>query len=219
MGRALGLLRAACPDTGFDALAGLSIGQRDVLLLRLRQHTVGADFTGIAECPDCGEPIEMVLRAADLLGGEPLTEIAVSLDGYELRLRPPNSRDLAAASHPDTARARIELLEQCLMEARYRGAPALAAALPEAVVEEAERRLGEADPNSDIRIAAACPACGAEQRMTFDIVAFFWREIDAWSHRMLREVHTLASAYGWGEEEILALGPVRRQCYLDLVGA
>jgi hypothetical protein len=219
IGRALELLRAACPETGFDALAGLTIGQRDALLLRLRQHTFGAEFTGAAECERCGEQVELVLRAADLVAGEPLAETTASWDGYELRLRPPDSRDLTAASHPDLARARVQLLERCLIEARYRGEAAAAAELPDEVVEEAERRLAEADPVSDIRIVAVCPACGARQPMTFDIVVFFWREIEAWAQRILREVHTLASAYGWGEEEILALSPVRRQCYVDLVGA
>src|SRR5450755_4032223 len=96
IGRALELLRAGCPEAGVDALAGLSIGQRDALLLRLRQHTFGPELTGAAECPGCGEPIELALRAADLFAGEAVAEVAVELDGYELRLRPPNSRDLAA---------------------------------------------------------------------------------------------------------------------------
>jgi len=218
IGRALEMLRAACPETGVEVLAGLSIGQRDALLLRLRRQTFGPDLTGAAECPGCGESIELALRAADLFAGATPAEVTLELHGYELRLRPPNSRDLAAASHPDLAQARLELLESCLIEARHQGAMASAAALPEAVIELAERRLAEADPDSDIRIRTTCPGCGAEQRMTFDIVGFFWREIDAWSQRMLREVHTLAMAYGWSEDEILALGSVRRQCYLDLVG-
>jgi hypothetical protein len=28
-------------------------------------------------------------------------------------------------------------------------------------------------------------------------------------------VHTLASAYGWGEQDILGLSPIRRRCYLE----
>jgi hypothetical protein len=35
----------------------------------------------------------------------------------------------------------------------------------------------------------------------------------------LRDVHELASAYGWRESEILALSPQRRQAYLELVRA
>jgi hypothetical protein len=34
----------------------------------------------------------------------------------------------------------------------------------------------------------------------------------------LREVHTLAWAYGWREADILAMSPARRQFYIELVG-
>ena len=51
----------------------------------------------------------------------------------------------------------------------------------------------------------------------FDIVSFFWAEIDAWARRVLREVNVLARAYGWRESDILALSPVRRQIYLSMV--
>ena len=37
--------------------------------------------------------------------------------------------------------------------------------------------------------------------------------------RILREVHTLAAAYGWSEAEILALSPARRRVYLELAAA
>jgi hypothetical protein len=52
----------------------------------------------------------------------------------------------------------------------------------------------------------------------FDIVSFFWAEIGAWAQRLLREVHALASAYGWREADILALSAWRRRQYLDLAG-
>jgi hypothetical protein len=48
-------------------------------------------------------------------------------------------------------------------------------------------------------------------------VAFFWKEINHWANRILREVHLLASTYGWSEADILALTPTRRQWYLALV--
>jgi hypothetical protein len=49
------------------------------------------------------------------------------------------------------------------------------------------------------------------------VVAFFWEEIDVWAERTLSDVHRLASAYGWSESDILALGPRRRQRYLALI--
>ena len=49
-------------------------------------------------------------------------------------------------------------------------------------------------------------------------MSFLWTEIEAWAWRMLSDVHTLARAYGWGERDILALSPTRRQFYLEMGG-
>jgi hypothetical protein len=75
----------------------------------------------------------------------------------------------------------------------------------------------QADPQADVQLALTCPACGHQWEATFDIASFFWSEIDSWAHRILREVHTLASAYGWREADILAMSPQRRQLYLEMV--
>jgi hypothetical protein len=36
---------------------------------------------------------------------------------------------------------------------------------------------------------------------------------------VLREVHILASAYGWREDDILAMSPARRRIYLEMLRA
>jgi hypothetical protein len=51
----------------------------------------------------------------------------------------------------------------------------------------------------------------------FDIGAFLWEEIAAQARRLLREVHTLARAYGWREADILVMSAARRQAYLEMV--
>ena len=80
-----------------------------------------------------------------------------------------------------------------------------------------ESRMAQADPQANIQLALGCPACGHSWLALFDIVGFFWREIDTWARRVLRDIHTLALAYGWSEAEILALSPWRRQFYLEMV--
>ena len=78
--------------------------------------------------------------------------------------------------------------------------------------------MADADPQADVRLALDCPACGHKFLAAFDVVAYFWSEINAWAYRLLGEVHTLASAYGWREDDILALSPWRRHVYLEMVG-
>ena len=57
----------------------------------------------------------------------------------------------------------------------------------------------------------------ASWQLTLDIVSFLWSEISSLAKRHLREVHTLAWAYGWSEADILAMSPARRQFYLESV--
>ena len=216
--QALDLLQAACPEIA--RAEELSIGRRDALLLRLRQFTFGRELTGMWHCGECGEQIELTFAAPDLLMHESSQDpIEFTTSGYELRLRPVNSADVEAVADPDLARARRTLLERCLLASSFEGAPISVLEMPETLIDDIERRLAKADPHSEILLAAQCPACRRRNRVTFDITSFFWREIESWAMRTLREVHTLASAYHWAEEEILALSPLRRRCYLDLVGA
>ena len=49
------------------------------------------------------------------------------------------------------------------------------------------------------------------------MASFVWEEVDAAARRLLGEVHALASAYGWSQEEILALGSQRRAAYMRLI--
>ena len=41
--------------------------------------------------------------------------------------------------------------------------------------------------------------------------------LDAWAKRVLEEVHTLASAYGWAQSEILSMSAARRRRYVAMV--
>ena len=50
-----------------------------------------------------------------------------------------------------------------------------------------------------------------------DIASFFWSEIHSWAQRALREVATLARAYGWREADILSMSARRRQAYLEMI--
>jgi hypothetical protein len=94
-----------------------------------------------------------------------------------------------------------------------RSADQLPANIREAVVEQ----MAQADPQADVQVPLSCPECGHQWQAHFDIVSFFWSEIDAWATRTLRDVHVLASAYGWREADILGMTPWRRHRYLELV--
>jgi hypothetical protein len=215
------LLAACRPDATADELARLSLGRRDARLLELRRQVFGPDFTGLTDCPSCGDRLELGFRAEDVLSEPtvgPEEELALDLDGYAVRFRLPNSLDLAALTGPeDVTAARRRLLERCLLEAHSGGVERAAAELPEAVIAGIAARMAQADPQADVRLSLDCPACGHRWQAPLDVAAFFGEELNAWADRTLREVHILASAYGWSEAEILALPPSRRHGYLEMI--
>lgn len=143
--------------------------------------------------------------------------LTVRHDGYEVAFRLPTSRDLLEAGKGEGAEAR--LLERCVLEARSGEDPVAADALPVPVIEAVGAAMADADPLADVRLELTCPACGHGWTSPFDPVAFFWDEIEAWVPRLLREVHRLASAYGWSEREILGMSAWRRAEYLRLLEA
>ncbi|MGW8392265.1 T4 family baseplate hub assembly chaperone [Pseudoduganella sp. HUAS MS19] len=221
--RAALLLAAAYPSTPPGQLAQMPIGQRDALLLALREATFGSRIASVAPCPQCGEQLELAFSHADLpqqrsADDEPHQ---LEVDGYALRFRCVNSDDLAAlcAGIAGQSAPRLELLGRCVLEAWQADTQVRVDRLPAHVLDAVEARMAQADAGADLRIAVECPACGHRWQALFDIVSFFWDEIESWACRLLREVHALASAYGWSESEILGLSPFRRRCYLEMVGA
>ncbi|MGD8791837.1 MAG: phage baseplate protein [Anaerolineae bacterium] len=224
--QALLLLAAASPGTPLEALARLSIGRRDRRLLRLRAWTFGPRIVARADCPACGERLELDFRVEDLVADEAAgldtnpEPLALQMAGYDLRFRLPNSLDLeAVAASGGNGEGRRRLLARCLLEARGEAGEAPAETLPDEVVEAVAARMAAADPQAEVELALSCPACDHRWQAVFDISAFFWEEVEAWAQRTLREVHALAGAYGWRETDILALSAWRRQAYLEMIGA
>ncbi len=217
----LTLLAAACPETSLDALAKLSIGQRDALLLRLREQTFGPQLTSLVICSNCGERLELNFKVADILV-EPEIEAAetysLNVADYEASFRLPNSLDLAALSkHTPPAAARQQLLQRCLVVYYGQDQTKSLDQVPAEVIEAVTQKMSQADPQAKVRLSLLCPACEHQWLAVFDILSFFWTEINSWAHRILREAHTLASAYGWSETDILTMSPWRRRFYLDML--
>jgi hypothetical protein len=220
--RALLVLKAALPSSSDAALARMGIGQRDAMLLKLRVATFGPMLNARALCPACGETVSFTADAHRMLAAtetEGEDNDTFSIDGFRLRLRAPDSRDLAAAAATGDARAaRDLLLERVLVGAWRRDTAVAARDLPDPVVARAVRHLADREGAADVTFALACPACGHQWSAPLDAEAFVWAEIAAEAERMARAVDSLARTYGWSEAEILGLSPARRQLYLQLAG-
>ncbi len=218
--RALLLLTCACPEASLEKLATLSIGRRDAQLLWLREQTFGPQLMSVLKCMKCGQRLELSFNVAELRAAsaaEAAELLSLQIDGYALSFRLPDSLDLAAIAKMEMTAGRRVLLQRCLLASSHIDKELSADELPEPIVQAIVERMAEADPQADMQLAIACPVCDSQWQAGFDIVSFFWSEIDAWAHRLLREIHTLASAYGWREADILAMNPWRRQCYLAMI--
>lgn len=222
--RGLALLAAAWPERSLDELARLPIGRRDVQLLRLRCELFGAGLEVRTACPDCREPLELALETSELIaaagpGGDaaPSAPQTLEVEGRLVRFRLPDSLDLLdAIAAPEPRRA---LLARCVLGSESPGAaPTDAAALSAETVAALAARMEALDPLASVAFSLTCPACGHGWAAPLDVLSYVWNEIDAWAHRTLREVHWLASTYGWREIDILALGARRRQAYLQVSG-
>ena len=210
--RALSMLSAACPDAPNEQLVALSIGQRDVCLLQLRELLFGAELSSIVDCPGCNERLEMSFTTADMRmpPGWEAERLTVEHDGRTARLRLPTSADLLALRAGSVEQMSDELFGLCLLDARPEP-------LLEGFLEAASPAMADADPQAEVKLALTCPCCQRQWKAVFDVASYLWREVQERAGQLLREVHILAAAYGWREGEILALSPWRRQFYLEML--
>ncbi|MFL6034446.1 MAG: hypothetical protein ACJ74I_05170 [Gaiellaceae bacterium] len=188
----------------------LPIGRRDARLLGVHAAIAGAALEATAACPACGTAAEFAIAVEALLAraNEAREPEPLEVDGQVVAWRSPDSRDVAAASlAPDAAEAERVLLERCV------GASGLTDEQRRAVT----TAMADADPLAEVLADMTCPACGEQFVADLDVAQFVWAEVRARALALLRDVDALARAYGWTEEQVLALGETRRGAYLELV--
>jgi hypothetical protein len=213
--RPLTLLAVACPGRRWEELAGLSLAQREVELLQLRSITFGDTLRGCVPCSFCATRLEMEIQVSSILErAEALNAPDAASwrhDGCVFTMRRATTRDLSAlASAPDPRRRLLELCTVC----EPTGGSVVGDC--EALAVEHFNRLNE---GAETRLTLQCPACSATDQVDLDIGRFLWAEVRHAALTTLREVHELASAYGWSEAEILDLSSTRRAMYLGMIDA
>lgn len=217
--RALALLAAGRPRASSRDLAEIPIGRRNGELLALREALFGPVIVALAQCPGCDDRFELSFTAGDIRVAPPDDgTVLVESGEYAVRARPVSSADLMEVQAlPDMVARERALIARCTVDARRGSRRVEADELPAVVAEAVADAMSAADPQAEVQMAMVCPACGQAWRAMFDVAEFLWREIDAWAKRVLEEVHTLASAYGWAQSEILSMSAARRRRYVAMV--
>jgi len=214
------LLGAALPGVASEAaLVDVDLGTRDALVLELRAATLGRELVGHLWCPECGTQLAVRLTVESLRRAAPgsASVVEVEVDGWRVRAVSPDGRALAAAAGcGSVAAARASLLASCVVAASSDGAAVDdVGLLPDGVVAAVGAALVARDPALDVRIGVTCAACAHGWSCCFDASAFFWIELEALAARVLDEVHSLATGYGWSEEDVLKLSSRRRRRYVE----
>jgi hypothetical protein len=187
--------------------------QLGAVALGIRRAWIGDRIVSERRCPRpaCGEKVDVSFTiTAYVAHRRPRRPRNVLPDGEDgwyvlagggVRFRLPTVEDLLTAiADEDTA---VTLAARCLDPT----------ALPATVTRTVDRALSSLAPSLDGLVGGACPACGADVTARFDPIAYTLAELRDVFAGIYRETHTLASAYGWREEEILRLPRARRQRY------
>jgi len=207
LSRALVLATAAGADPA--GIADERIGCRDTYLLQLREECFGTAYDCVVDCPDCHAELEFRLSSDDVRapqGGD--GDGACKVDGVEVTFRAVTTRDLLAVA--GSADPRRGLIDGCV-----NGPVALTDSLLQAI----SAAMAAHDPQAAVSIDLDCAVCGHHWAAPFDIAGYLWSELCAAAGRILRDVHGLASAYGWSESDVLAISPVRRRHYLEMAAS
>ena len=203
-------LRSFAGQAVVEPAETLPIGRRDRALIELRARLFGADMRCTTACPDCRERVELCFDLGALRPAPSDETTRVVSGGTAIRLRPPTTQDILGALSAPAGTQAAALVQRCALDP-------LPDPLPQALVEEASAALAEADPDAEIELSTECPACGTETALAFDIGTCLWDDLARAARRLLREVHYLATAYGWSEAEVLAV-PRRRRLEYMVIG-
>jgi hypothetical protein len=215
-------LKAACPDRSIEDLNTETIGRRDQLLLALRKQIFGPRLDCTTDCPRCHQVLEFALHVDDLESDAwrpGLQTMSLTTEHHVVAFRLPDSGDLLAIerSCASPQEAATALLDRCVLQASEEGRSIPSEQLPPEVAEAIDAAMRDADPQASVEVSLSCPECAWEWMEVFDIGGYLWEELDAWAHRVARDVHVLASAYSWSEDDILGMTAERRGTYLDLI--
>lgn len=221
--KSLCLLTRIYPDMNIQELAELTLGERDALLLKLRQKTFGDNIEIYCQCVNCDESLELNLKGSDILIHKPdefqkrgtftKGDLVIS---YHL----PTTLDILKGQNVHNEEDAWQVVvKSCIEEISKNDDLLDANDLSVELLEELSQKMGEEDPQAEVLFNMRCPKCKKETETIFDIGQYLETEIMFLAKQILTEVQTIAKFYGWSEERILAMSPKRRQFYLEALAA
>ena len=224
-----------------EMIRSLLIADRQYLLLKLRELTLGDAIQASVFCPwsDCGKKIMVSFLTDDI----PVINLVNKGSTYKMELsaeaafvadsgetyrkicfRLPNGSDqeeLASIVLQDEIRAQDLLLQRCIHSI------GLLQDLDENMVTrlsplarlEIEQQMEALAPRVELTMESICPECCREYAVPFDVQNFFLGELRINQDLLYREVHYLAFHYHWSEREIMDMPRQKRRTYIEVLSS
>jgi hypothetical protein len=200
---------------GAAAINDDTLGARNRRLLILHRALVGSPLDARVTCAHCAADSEFALPADAILAApapDPDLRVRVRSGRRTLSFRLPRMADIEAATLAQAGGdVRHVVLERC----RVGGD----GAITEAAAARLAREFEALDPAANIIVNIACSGCARAIAASVDLASFIVRDLDRLADSLFRDIDMIASAYGWSEQQILALAPERRRRYVALIAA
>ena len=218
----------------------LLVADRQFLLLKLRELSIGARIAGTVRCPwpECGAKVDVDFATNDVpvsVAEDRVASYSIELpddawidDGAPVQLRTltfrlPNGGDQEAledllARNP--AEALAALFERCIVEdpnAATTDNRFEAGRLSSRGRMALEHAMEERAPSVSLEMSVTCPTCGRGFAVPFDLQDFFFGDLRTSADLLRRQVHYLAFHYHWSEREILDLPREKRLSYISVL--
>jgi hypothetical protein len=198
-----------------DTCLDLPLATTSALVARVYAESFGDTVECVLTCGSCAEPLEVTLPLdafSDLPDGPGTATVTPPQTGRALVVRCPTTRDLlAVAAVSDPAAA---LLARCLTDAD--GTAVDPGSLDPDTVQAVDAAAEDLAGAAAVLVRSTCPNCGFEVSADVDVSGLLWQRVSDEVPAVLAEVAELASAFGWSETDILAMGAPRRGAYLGL---
>jgi len=215
-------------------IASLVVGDRDYIVLRLRELTFGPRVDAMIHCPSpaCGKVMDLSFSLGDIeIERRPLTRRTFRVDvgafGGESDLLPvefqlPTGAFQEAASvlvGTTGAATTDRLLSLCVTRVGTvtEVDEITIKSLPLETRKQIEDAMQRQAPSAEIEFEAECPECHREFLFPLDFNKFFLEEMKNNLRSLELEVHFLAKNYHWAESEILSMPRKKRQRYVSLL--
>jgi hypothetical protein len=193
----------------------LAAADRDRMLATVYERAFGDRIESTLTCTRCTQPVDLHFSLRQLTaslndpcvveGLRPLGNARFEAVGGA-RFRVPTGRDELDAADFEQNEAESLLLNRCAEGGAWPGG---AGAFQE--------MLDEVAPLIDLELTASCAECGYPHTIQFDIQSYLLGALLGERNRLIKEIHRVATAYGWCLDDILSLTRSERRQLVELI--